>query len=112
MARTRVVLARDLDISAMLPIVISMFWQCCQLWEDDVERGFGEAMPSSSLQALYGWRSVQRDCKRWLPDMQLVLKALKGLNAQYKKKWGQDALVPERSEPFPLWARPSRRWWN
>ena len=67
-------------------------------------RGFSEAMPSSSLQALYGWRAVQTECNRWLPDMALVAKALKGLNEEYKQRWGQDALVPERTEPIPLWA--------
>ena len=67
-------------------------------------RGFLDAMPSSSLAAIYGWRAVQSECHRWLPDMLLVGKALKGLNEEYKQRWGQDALVPERTEPIPLWA--------
>ena len=67
-------------------------------------RGFLDAMPSSSLAAIYGWRAVQGECHRWLPDMVLVGKALKGLNEEYKQRWGQDALVPERTEPIPLWA--------
>ena len=67
-------------------------------------RGFTAAMPSSSLQALYGWRSVQAECGRWLPPMKLVLDVLRGLNEMYKRRWGADALVPERTEPFPLWA--------
>ena len=39
-------------------------------------RGYTEAMPSSSLQALYGWRGVQTECGRWLPPMKLVLEVL------------------------------------
>ena len=26
------------------------------------------------------------------------------MNEQYKRAWGPNALVPERTEPFPLWA--------
>jgi len=67
-------------------------------------RGFTAAMPSSSLQAYYGWRGVQRECGRWVPPTTLVLQVLRGLNELYKQRWGPDALVAERTVPFPLWA--------
>jgi len=68
------------------------------------QRGYTEAMPSSSLQAYYGWRGVQRECGRWVPPTTLLLQVLRGLNELYKQRWGASSLVAERTEPFPLWA--------
>ena len=65
-------------------------------------RGFTQAKASSCLLALYAWRRVQRDCGRHTCDMRLALRSLRGLNAQYRLRWGDMALVPEKRQPFSL----------
>jgi hypothetical protein len=65
-------------------------------------QGYTQAKASSCLLALYAWRRVQRDCGRHVCDMRLALKHLKGLNAQYRRRWGDMALVPEKRKPFSL----------
>ena len=41
-----------------------------------------------------------RDCGRYLPDMGAARGVLKGLCARYKRRWGDDAFVPQRKQPF------------
>jgi hypothetical protein len=63
-------------------------------------RGYGAAMPTSALLAIYGFRRVMRDCGRVLAEMTEVRRVLKGVCERYKKRWGDDAFVPERKQPF------------
>lgn len=63
-------------------------------------RGFDAAQPPSSLNAVYGWRRVQRDCGRYLCDMHEVRKVLRGLCEQYKRIWGDDAFVVQQAAIF------------
>ena len=65
-------------------------------------QGFTDAKTSSCLLAIYGWRRVLRDCKRHVGDMRETLRHLKGLNARYRARWGDDALVPQKRRPFKL----------
>lgn len=62
--------------------------------------GFEQGMPTSALLALYGWRRVMRDCGRYIPDLIEVRGVLKGICARYKARWGDDAFIPERKQPF------------
>ena len=57
-------------------------------------------MPTSALLALYGWRRVMRDCGRYTPDLIEVRGVLKGICARYKARWGDEAFVPNRKQPF------------
>ena len=65
-----------------------------------VAEGFTNAKAASCLSAIYAWRRVQSDCGRFVADMSLALKHLKGLNAQMRQRWGDMALVPRKQEPF------------
>ena len=62
--------------------------------------GYGQGMPTSALLALYGWRRVMRDCGRYTPDLTEVRGVLKGICARYKARWGDEAFVPNRKQPF------------
>ena len=62
--------------------------------------GYEQGMPTSALLAIYAFRRVQRDCARYLPGMEEARGVLKGLCARYKLRWGDDALVPMRKQPF------------
>jgi hypothetical protein len=66
------------------------------------KRGFEQGQPSSALQAIYGWRRVQGDCNRYLCDMRRVGKILKGLCAEYRAVWGDDAFVRHQAAIFSL----------
>ena len=62
--------------------------------------GYEQGMATSALLAIYAFRRVQRDCARYLPGMEEARGVLKGLCARYKLRWGDDALVPTRKQPF------------
>jgi len=62
--------------------------------------GYGQGMPTSALLALYGWRRVMRDCGRYTPDLVEARGVLKGICARYKARWGDEAFVPNRKQPF------------
>ena len=62
--------------------------------------GYQQGMPTSALLALYGWRRVMRDCGRYTPDLTEVRGVLKGICARYKARWGDEAFVPNRKQPF------------
>ena len=63
-------------------------------------QGYGQGLPTSSLLAIYAFRRVMRDCGRYLPDMTEVRRVLKGICARYKARWGDEAFVPQRKQPF------------
>ena len=63
-------------------------------------QGYGQGLPTSSLLAIYAFRRVIRDCGRYLPDMTEVRRVLKGICARYKARWGDEAFVPQRKQPF------------
>ena len=65
-------------------------------------QGFTGAKASSCLLVIYAWRRVLRDCKRHVGDMRETLRHLRGLNARYRARWGDDALVPQKRRPFKL----------
>jgi hypothetical protein len=54
------------------------------------------------MQALHGWRRVQRDCGRHLADLHKVALVLKGMNLAFLKVWGQEALAVDHHVPFAL----------
>jgi hypothetical protein len=62
--------------------------------------GYGQGKPTSGLLAVYAYRRVQRDCGRYLPEMGETLRVLKGLCARYKQRWGDDAFIVARKQPF------------
>ena len=62
--------------------------------------GYGQGLPTSALLAIYAYRRVMRDCGRYIPDMAQTRAVLKGLCMRYKARWGDDAFVPERKQPF------------
>ena len=64
--------------------------------------GFEQGMPTSALLALYGWRRVMRDCGRYIPDLIEVRGVLKGICSRYKARWGDEAFIPNRKQPFSL----------
>ena len=64
-------------------------------------RGYDEAMPDSSLNAIYGWRRVLKDCGRYLAPMGLALAQCRGIRLQYTIAWGNDSLVPQKHRPIP-----------
>lgn len=64
------------------------------------QAGFGQGKPTSALLAVYAWRRVMRDCGRWLPDMAQTRGVLKGICARYKLRWGDDAFLVQRKQPF------------
>ena len=64
--------------------------------------GFTQAQPTSTLNAVYGHMRVMRDCSRHRPDTRIMRDTLKGLCAQYKQIFGNDAFVPQRAQPFAL----------
>ena len=41
-----------------------------------------------------------RDCNRYVPEMTGTLRVLKGICARYKLRWGDDAFVVTRKQPF------------
>ena len=41
-----------------------------------------------------------RDCGRFTPDLTEVRGVLKGICARYKARWGDEAFVPNRKQPF------------
>jgi len=59
-----------------------------------------DAKPSSALGPLYGWRRVLASTGRELPPLTMVHAHMKGLVAEFKKRWGARALVPTRRKPF------------
>ena len=63
-------------------------------------QGYGQGKTTSALLAMYAYRRVMRDCGRYLPDMSEARGVFKGLCMQYKARWGDDAFVPERKQPF------------
>jgi hypothetical protein len=62
--------------------------------------GYEQGKPTSALLAIYGHRRVMRDCGRYLPDLTQARGVLKGICARYKARWGDDAFVPQRKQPF------------
>jgi hypothetical protein len=62
--------------------------------------GYGQGKPTSGLLAIYAYRRVMRDCGRYVPEMTETLRVLKGLCARYKLRWGDDAFVVMRKQPF------------
>ena len=62
--------------------------------------GYGQGKPTSALLAVYAYRRVLRDCGRYIPEMAEVRATLKGICARYKVRWGPDAFVPARKQPF------------
>ena len=64
--------------------------------------GYTRAMPPSALSAIYGWRRVIADCGCYLASMLLAAKVLKGLVADYKRDFGQDAMTAQHHVPFEL----------
>jgi hypothetical protein len=64
-------------------------------------RGYDESMPDSSLNAIYGWRRVLKDCGRYLAPMSLALAQIRGVRLQYTITWGNDSLVPQKHRPIP-----------
>ena len=66
------------------------------------EKGATRGLPSTALGYIYSYMRVMRDCERWVPDLHLMLAALKGLNHRFKQQFGQDALIPRRTQPFSL----------
>ena len=62
--------------------------------------GYGQGLPTSALLALYGYRRVQRDCDRHLPDLTEARRVLKGLCMRYKQRWGEEAFIPNRKQPY------------
>ena len=58
-----------------------------------MKQGYERGQPSSALLNIYGYRRVLRGCGRHLYDMNLVGKILKGLCAQYRQEWGDNAFV-------------------
>ena len=66
-------------------------------------KGMTTGKPSTALNYIYAFKRVMADCGRWVPDtMSGVLKALKGLNKRIRATFGQDALIPRRTQPFSL----------
>lgn len=66
-------------------------------------KGMTTGKPSTALNYIYAFKRVMADCGRWVPDtMAGVLKALKGLNKRIRATFGQDALIPRRTQPFSL----------
>jgi hypothetical protein len=62
--------------------------------------GYGQGQPTSALLAIYAFRRVMRDCGRYLPDMAEARNVLKGLCQRYRIRWGEEAFVPARKQPF------------
>ena len=62
--------------------------------------GYEQGMPTSALQAIYAHRRVMRDCGRCMPDLAETRAVLKGLCSRYKTRWGDEAFVPQRKQPF------------
>ena len=62
--------------------------------------GYGQGKPTSGLLAIYAYRRVMRDCNRYVPEMAGTLRVLKGICARYKLRWGDDAFVVTRKQPF------------
>ena len=65
-------------------------------------RGITQGKPSSGLGYLYAFRRVQLDCGRYVPSLNLMLRACKGLNSVFRRVFGQDSLIPDRTQPFSL----------
>ena len=65
-------------------------------------RGVTQGKPSSALGYLYAFRRVQLDCGRYVPSLNLMLRACKGLNSVFRRVFGQDSLIPDRTQPFSL----------
>ena len=64
------------------------------------QAGYTQGMPTSALLAIYGHQRVMRDCGRFTPDLAQTRAVLKGLCARFKLRWGDDAFVPQRMQPF------------
>lgn len=71
-----------------------------------IKKGIGAAQPSSVLQAVYGYRRVQRDCGRYLADLHKAGTLLKGLNAAFLRTLAHlgsgEALAADHHIPFSL----------
>jgi len=59
-----------------------------------------DAKPPSALAPCYAWRRFLKDSGCELVDMKTVVPHLKGLNAKFRAKWGDNSLVPVRQQPF------------
>ena len=85
-------------------VAMAVFWiagvmpSCARRAAD----GYTRAMPPSALSAIYGWRRVLADCGCYLASMLLAAKVLKGLVADYKRDFGQDAMTAQHHVPFEL----------
>ena len=64
------------------------------------KRGYTQGLPTTPLLAIYGWRRVQKDCGRYLCDMKLVRKHVRGLCMLYKKVWGPEAFEVQQAGIF------------
>ena len=64
-------------------------------------RGYLQGQPSSALNDIHAHRRVMIDCGRFVCDLLLVAKLIKGLNAMYVSVWGDDALVVQHAKPIP-----------
>jgi hypothetical protein len=62
--------------------------------------GFEQGMPTSALLAIYAFCRVMRTCCRFVPELSDVRTVLKGLCMRYKLRWGDDAFVPTRKQPY------------
>ena len=64
------------------------------------KQGYGQAKTTSCLLAIYAFSRVMRQCARFVPDLAATRDVFKGLATRYKARWGDDALVPDRKQPF------------
>ena len=65
-----------------------------------LRQGYKQGKTTSALLAIYAYRRVMRDCGRFVPDMAATRGVFKGLCMRYKARWGDEAFVPERKEPY------------
>jgi hypothetical protein len=82
--------------------VMALMW-IAQMMAPSARRrreGYGQGKPTSALLAIYAYRRVMRDCARHLPDMSAARGALKGICNRYKLRWGDDAFIPSRKQPY------------
>ena len=94
---------RAVDVLCEIWFAIAALTWITQMIKPSARRrqaGYGQGMPTSALLAMYGYRRVMRDCGRYLPDLTETRGVLKGLCARYKQRWGDDAFVPARKQPF------------
>jgi hypothetical protein len=95
--------ATDTDVLCEVWFTIMALVWIAQMIKPSARRlhaGYEQGKPTSALLAIYGHRRVMRDCGRYLPDLAATRGVLKGICARYKIRWGDDAFVPQRMQPF------------